>query len=336
MQRIHISPAIGNLPAGPAVRLRANGQREQFRRGNPGGGSPRCGGDNRRAHMSRPRILILTADIGAGHDLPARLLAEALAARAPDAEISVVDGIEAMGRFVQQVGRRGSEFVLERLPWLYDLEYWFIARFRPTRWLGSAILFMIGRRGLERLIEATDPDVIVSTYPGTTEALGRLKRAGRLDRPCVSAITDLAALGLLGAPRHRPSPDHPRGVARGGPRHRGHGHRDPARARALAAGLRRPARARRGAGGARAAGGGARGRGLRRRLGGRRPRASRADRPRDRRRDRGVPVRQQRRAPRATACRVRRGTAGPAGGRSPSAWSSGSRPPMCSCTPRQG
>jgi processive 1,2-diacylglycerol beta-glucosyltransferase len=150
--------------------------------------------------MSGPRILILTADIGAGHDLPAQLLAEGLAARVPDAEISVVDGIEAMGPIVQEIGRRSSEFVLERLPWLYDIEYWFIARFRPTRWFGSGILFRLGRRGLERLIEAEDPDVIVSTYPGTSEALGRLRRSGRLHRPCVSAITDLAALGYWAHP----------------------------------------------------------------------------------------------------------------------------------------
>jgi processive 1,2-diacylglycerol beta-glucosyltransferase len=150
--------------------------------------------------MARARILILTADIGAGHDLPAKLLAEGIASSAPGAEVTIVDGIQAMGPIVQQVGRRSTEFVLERLPWLYDLEYWLIARFRPTKWFGSGVLYLLGRRGLERAIEAADPDVIVSTYPGTSEAIGRLRRAGRLQRPCVSAITDLAALGYWAHP----------------------------------------------------------------------------------------------------------------------------------------
>ena len=38
------------------------------------------------------------------------------------------------------------------------------------------------------------PDVVVSTYPGTTEVLGDLRARGRIDVPVVSAITDLAAL----------------------------------------------------------------------------------------------------------------------------------------------
>jgi UDP-N-acetylglucosamine:LPS N-acetylglucosamine transferase len=36
--------------------------------------------------------------------------------------------------------------------------------------------------------------VVVSTYPGVTEALGRARRRGRLPVPVVAAITDLAAL----------------------------------------------------------------------------------------------------------------------------------------------
>jgi UDP-N-acetylglucosamine:LPS N-acetylglucosamine transferase len=35
---------------------------------------------------------------------------------------------------------------------------------------------------------------VISTYPGSTEVTGRLRRRGRLAIPCVAAITDLAAL----------------------------------------------------------------------------------------------------------------------------------------------
>jgi UDP-N-acetylglucosamine:LPS N-acetylglucosamine transferase len=42
--------------------------------------------------------------------------------------------------------------------------------------------------------------VVVSTYPGSTQVLGRLRAAGRVRVPCVSAITDLAALGWWAHP----------------------------------------------------------------------------------------------------------------------------------------
>ena len=59
-----------------------------------------------------PRVLILTADIGAGHDLPGRA-ARRRAARPPAAtEVTVVDGLAAMGPIVLAVIRSGSETIL--------------------------------------------------------------------------------------------------------------------------------------------------------------------------------------------------------------------------------
>jgi processive 1,2-diacylglycerol beta-glucosyltransferase len=142
------------------------------------------------AHASR--ALILTADIGAGHDLPAELLADGLRARG--VEPVIADGIRAMGRLPHALGRAGGETILRRAPFVFDAQYWLIQRFAPTRRLAAWLLARIGNAGLLRLIARERPDVIVSTYPGTTEVLGQLRRAGRVHVPCVAAITDLAAL----------------------------------------------------------------------------------------------------------------------------------------------
>ena len=79
-----------------------------------------------------PRVLILTADIGAGHDLPAELLAAGLRERRPDTHVTVADALAAGGRRAQAIGRAGQELVLGRLPWLFDVQYWLVARFGPT------------------------------------------------------------------------------------------------------------------------------------------------------------------------------------------------------------
>ena len=140
------------------------------------------------------RVLILTADIGAGHDLPAALLADAIRVRENAADVVVLDGLAAGGRAARAVARGGAEVVLERAPVIFDAEYWLIARWSLTRRVAGRLAMALGARGLLATIARIGPDVIVSTYPGTSEVLGRLRRSGRVTVPCVSAITDLAAL----------------------------------------------------------------------------------------------------------------------------------------------
>jgi processive 1,2-diacylglycerol beta-glucosyltransferase len=140
------------------------------------------------------RVLILTADIGAGHDLPAELLADAIRERHPDAHVVVADGLKAGGRGAEAVARSGMETILEHARALFDVQYWLVARFAPTRSAGGLLAMALGARGLLKLIRHERPDVIVSTYPGTAEVLGRLRRMGRLRVPCATAVTDLAAL----------------------------------------------------------------------------------------------------------------------------------------------
>jgi processive 1,2-diacylglycerol beta-glucosyltransferase len=83
---------------------------------------------------------------------------------------------------------------------LFDALYWLFARVGPTRRLGGRLLETLGGRRLLTLIAAERPDVVVATYPGVSEALGRLRRHGRLDVPVASAITDLAGLHYWAAP----------------------------------------------------------------------------------------------------------------------------------------
>jgi processive 1,2-diacylglycerol beta-glucosyltransferase len=140
------------------------------------------------------RILILTASIGEGHDLPARVLGAGLLARRPDAEVVIVDGLPALGRVLSATAGGGARVMSWRLQRALDLEYLVFVRPAPVRALGQAIMARLGAPGLARLVADVAPDVVVSTYPATTEVLGWLRERGRLDVPAVSAITDLSSL----------------------------------------------------------------------------------------------------------------------------------------------
>jgi len=140
------------------------------------------------------RVLILTASVGEGHDMPAQTLAAQLRNEDPGGEVVIEDCLDAMGRAVAAVSEDAARIVFYRFEWVWDLGYWLFAVNELTRELSQRLLTWAGAPGLLRLVARVSPDVVVSVYPNATEVLGRLKRNGRLRLPVVAAITDLAAM----------------------------------------------------------------------------------------------------------------------------------------------
>src|SRR5579862_3917774 len=147
-----------------------------------------------------PRILILTASVGAGHDVPSQRLAEQLRSECPEAVVTIEDCLEPMGRTVSAVSENAARVVFFHFLWLWDVGFWVFAGFALTRRLTQFLLVRFGARGLLRLIAAHRPDIVVSTYPHATEVLGRLRKARRLHVPVCAAITDVAALRYWATP----------------------------------------------------------------------------------------------------------------------------------------
>ncbi len=147
-----------------------------------------------------PRVLIMTASVGEGHDAPARTLADQLRGECPGVEIFVEDGLAVMGRVIRGLSLSAPRVVFFRGEWLWDLGYDAFASLTPTRRLSQAALGRFGAPGLRGLVEAVRPDIVVSLFPQTTEVLGRLRAAGRLDVPVVAAITDISALWYWATP----------------------------------------------------------------------------------------------------------------------------------------
>ncbi len=172
--------------------------------------------------MDAPRVLILTASIGEGHDLPARVLAEGIREQRPDAHVDVVDFLDVVSKLARRIVIDGSQFDSDWGNRLFDLEYRLIAEIGPTRRLAGAITGGLAGRPALRAVSQASPDIVVSTYPGSTEALGRLRAKGRIGVPVVSAITDLASLWYWAHPgidlhliTHPESVDEVRSIAPG-------------------------------------------------------------------------------------------------------------------------
>lgn len=150
--------------------------------------------------MSDARILILSAAIGEGHDLPARVLRDDIRAQAPGAEVEIFDSLELLHPLLRRAALRSarSEGVAGGV--LFDLNHWLIARFAPSRVLTSRLIEAAASRRLRALVREWRPSAVVSTYPGASEVLGRMRRKGLLGVPVASAITDLASLHFWAHP----------------------------------------------------------------------------------------------------------------------------------------
>ncbi len=145
-------------------------------------------------------MLILSADVGEGHAAAARALAQQIEDSPEHAEVTVIDGLGAMGRLLKGVVEDGYRVQLRLFPWTYTLVYWALEHVLPVRLLTRKLLCTLGSRPLARTIAEHDPDVVVSTYPAVTVVLARLRRRGEVRAATVATITDLTGLFFWAQP----------------------------------------------------------------------------------------------------------------------------------------
>jgi len=158
-------------------------------------------GTEEGTRLDRPRrVLILSADVGEGHAAAARALACQIENSDHSAEVTVIDGLAAMGRLLQPVVEDGYRVQLRFLPWTYTVVYGLLERVAPIRWSARRLLCLFGSRPLARAIARHAPDVVVSTYPAVTVVLARLRRTGKVACPAVATITDLTGLFFWAQP----------------------------------------------------------------------------------------------------------------------------------------
>jgi processive 1,2-diacylglycerol beta-glucosyltransferase len=134
------------------------------------------------------RVLILTAAVGAGHDGAAYELARRLVVDGVDDEVrDWLDALPGVGRLL---ARDCYGPVIQYAPRFFD---WLFSGIERRRWIRVA--FVSFCRLSERTVRVwtAGADVVVSTYPLASQALGALRATGRLDAPIVTFLTDPAA-----------------------------------------------------------------------------------------------------------------------------------------------
>ena len=136
------------------------------------------------------RVLVVSADMGGGHNSTASALEQEIARRWPGSVTRRVDALDLMG----VGGPFRSIYVsnVEHTPWLYEFFY---ANLWRHRWFADASKQFTGSwcgRRLAGELARFDPDLIVSTYPLGSSGLAWLRRHRGLAVPTAAWVSDFA------------------------------------------------------------------------------------------------------------------------------------------------
>jgi processive 1,2-diacylglycerol beta-glucosyltransferase len=143
----------------------------------------------------KPRLLILTAGYGEGHNAAARALATAWAARPGAGPACVADVFALSAPRLNAVVRRAYLGLINRAPRIWSAAYgWFDGSTLVPRALGA---MRAERRVLADLIAREQPAAICATYPVYAFMFRALAGEGRVAVPFFNVVTDSISINSL-------------------------------------------------------------------------------------------------------------------------------------------
>lgn len=135
------------------------------------------------------KILILTASTGGGHKRAAAAIKAKINSLNPNDEVTVIDGMEALGKVYNTTVTKGYHIMATVVPEIYGKLYRLTDENEP---LAKALIKsneMYATKLLE-VIEERNPDIIIICHPFITNMVSRLKETGKLKTKAISLITD--------------------------------------------------------------------------------------------------------------------------------------------------
>ncbi len=142
--------------------------------------------------MSEPRVLLISARMGAGHDGAAKEIALRLAERGVETRtVDFLDASPRIGRFLEHAYR----LEVERAQWAYQVEFWLWNHFTfPTRFMNLIFMRFFQKR-MSRWIKDFSPDLIVSLHPFAAQLMGQMRKRNYpavANTPTATFLTDFS------------------------------------------------------------------------------------------------------------------------------------------------
>jgi processive 1,2-diacylglycerol beta-glucosyltransferase len=142
------------------------------------------------------KILVLHASVGAGHTRAAKAVAAALALESPETQVVVVDALDLARPLFRRAYGKGYLDLVDKAPALFGYLFEITDRRPSPRALGDRLRRAVQRWGvgdLSDLLTGGGWDAIVNTHFLAPELISALRRAGELNAPQLTVVTDFDA-----------------------------------------------------------------------------------------------------------------------------------------------
>lgn len=134
------------------------------------------------------QVLILSAEMGEGHNAAARALTEAIHEVWPGCQVERLDTIELRGRRFARAARWAYGAQLSLVPWSYQIFYDALSRYDRFAALAKKVVGTFFGRRLEAVVAGRHDDLVISTYPFGSAALDWLRANRGVTTPSVTYV----------------------------------------------------------------------------------------------------------------------------------------------------
>lgn len=139
----------------------------------------------------RPKILILSASVGNGHNQAAAAVKEALTAEYL-AEVELIDCLGEGNQYLSRIIKGAYYKTIQIFPEVYDYFYRYTDVSHYAAVPIKSLLYHTMEQNILDLVERFAPQALVFTHPFPCAAAAGLKRLHKLSLPIIGVVTDFA------------------------------------------------------------------------------------------------------------------------------------------------
>ena len=133
------------------------------------------------------KILILTANFGAGHNSVARAIKRQIEESYPNYEISIYDFMDIIVPKLNKPMVKYYEIQTKHLPLIYNT-YYYSRKIMDSKYSAPNIMRL---KRMEEFLERENPSLIISTFPHASGCVNKIKEYTLSNVPLITVITDV-------------------------------------------------------------------------------------------------------------------------------------------------